>query len=217
MATPITVAFHVKTKIAPAPYMNENTIAISSTVMLLKNMFVNLATSVFAVLDSVTFPVAPDISMNVSCCDLNSCISVPRGSTMYIIVVASTIPRNRYMNAFSAFQCSSRSILSGKSCRSFSSSYFIILYIMGVAPIATNATSTMLAYSGKNLFPIIAPSIVSISPKKISRYGFFSAFTGFSIDSSTIYKENYYKSLNTFLVLFFCFCLCLGVVHGCFI
>lgn len=93
----------------------------------------------------------PDISSNVLYCVSYILFSNPVGKTMYSSAVASTIPRNRYIKAFSAFQCSFSSILSGRSCRSFCSSYFIILYIMGVAPSAMNPTITRLAWSGKKL------------------------------------------------------------------
>ena len=171
MATPITVAFHVNTNIAPAPYMNENTIAISSTVMLLKKILVNLCMfdSRVVICSCVTCAVGvPRVILSNSwCCVSNTLVSTPSGRTTYSSVVASIIPRNRYMNAFSAFQCSSSSILLGRSCRSFCSSCFIILYISGVAPIAMNATTIMLAWLGKNLYPMSAPSSVSMNPSII--------------------------------------------------
>lgn len=185
IAIPITVAFHVSTNIAPAPYMNENIIAISSTVMLLKNMVENLD-RLFVCVVSVALLVIPPISANVLYCASNTCVSTPVGRKMYSAADAITTPRNRYMNAFSAFQCSSSSILCGRSCRSFCSSYFIILYISGVAPMATKATTIMLAYSLKNWYPMSDPSSVSAIPIGIIRCGFFSAFVGSRIDSTTI-------------------------------
>lgn len=75
----------------------------------------------------------------------NRVLTVPDGSMVYQSTHASVSPKKRYIKKLRALPCSFRSIFSERSCMSFSSSCFMVLYMSGTAARAARKTNIMLA------------------------------------------------------------------------
>src|SRR3989338_8422499 len=101
MAAPMTVAFHARIKIAPAPYTKENRIENASTLKLLKNIFQN------AFRLCITFP---ETWLLIDCivptCLSNRLLSVVVGRKAYHTAHATVMPTNIYIKNEIALLCS---------------------------------------------------------------------------------------------------------------
>lgn len=151
MATPITDAFHININIAPAPYKNENKMQNRSTLTLLKNILLNMLNEFIAFPVTVVAPescvVRPFIEDIVDDCDSKIMDTVDAGSTTYHNTNANVAPKNKYMNEDNAFACSFSNNTSVVSVKSFCSSNFISLYIIGTDAIVAKNTINKLLYS----------------------------------------------------------------------
>ena len=195
MAVPITEAFHVSMKIAPAPKNNEKNKQNNMTFILFRNIFtntpelINKFPEIFEFIEEIVFN-----------CVLNSELAVSDGRITNHSEYAIMKPKNRKTNAFNALLCCLNSDLSSFIFRSSFSSNFIVECISGIAIITVMKTETIEASSLKINNERIIEIDAKMKPYITIDTGFFSAFIGFVNDSKTIIRNKFYFFIILFIL-----------------
>src|SRR3989338_852712 len=145
IAVPITVAFHVRMKMAPAPYTKAKRTEKARTLMLLRKMSEKMASWLMAL--ELTLGVL--MAWMVLVWRSKAIDAMSLGSTTYQSMLETVMPRKRYMRNDIALLCSCRRRGSESIAMSLLSSSLITLYMMGIAAITMKSSMTMLASSRK--------------------------------------------------------------------
>src|SRR3989338_3496341 len=126
--------------IAPAQYMNANSIAKESTLILLKNILKNTENCCAALPETMLF-----IDCIVWVCLSKSRFIVAGGKKIYQTTEDKVTPTNRNIRKTIALLCSLSSLLSPSITKSFLSSNIIVLYTTGMHAITVKKTIIKLA------------------------------------------------------------------------